>query len=228
MAIREPGIVKGNRGVSADRRNTEAGLTKSQRETLERVEKEAGNLDREVLTIVAPDGSIKGQYRGNASSVNIPDSEDYKFKDAVVTHNHPGQLTTTLWGNTLATRIGQSLSSGDVLAAIEGDVKEIRAVTKGGYIYSLKRPAGGWGINKTPGWDERLANEFRSVEYRYDRQYLYKNPERANEPRSMAQEMEARVNTADGARGKILARHNTVKELANKYGWKYTRRRWKN
>lgn len=222
MATREPGVIQATSGVSSSKWNTEGGLTKAQKETLERVEKNAGNLDSEVLTIVGDNGEILYQTSGNANSVTIPTDKEYLQKDAVVTHNHPGYFNTSLWGDTLATRVGSSFSQGDIIAAIDGNVKEIRAVTKGGYIFSLKRPASGWGIDKSPSWKLKLENEIKSLTFKNEDRYAYNTDSKDYYIRQAN-----RVETADRARIKILARHRTVQELADKYGWNYTRRRWK-
>ena len=64
----------------------------------------------------------------NSRRVSIPSD---KMLNNIVTHNHPGSPMN-------------SLSDGDVLGAIRGNAKEIRAVTSG-FTFSMKRPRGGWG-----------------------------------------------------------------------------------
>lgn len=67
-----------------------------------------------------------------------------KMKDGILTHNHPsGQVYEE---GSRALNLGMSFSLKDLETAIKGDVREIRAVTRYGYTYSLKRPSKGWGL----------------------------------------------------------------------------------
>ena len=85
-------------------------------------------------------GNEIGSKTGGESSIAFTDSELKTFKDAIFTHNHPsgakfkkGQMEM----------IGRSLSSADVLLAMNSNLSEMRAVTPY-YNFIIKRPAAGW------------------------------------------------------------------------------------
>lgn len=136
---------------SRPNRNTEGGLTEAQRRTV-RAEEEAIKSNRyETAVIVNPNGDVLGRARGTSDRVSGADivraaGGVNNLKDAVLIHNHPGKEQQKAFGDTLATRIGSPLSGADLRYAALADMAEVRAVTSN-YIYSVRRPAGGWNRN---------------------------------------------------------------------------------
>lgn len=87
-----------------------------------------------------------------------------QIKDKVVTHNHPRSL-----GKTGYQSFGNSFSSQDIIGAVAGDAREMRAVTPK-YTFSMKRPASGWGVSA-----QQVQTRYRSVVRNInqkDRQFL--------------------------------------------------------
>lgn len=188
--------------VRSNKSNTEAGLSRAQRETLQRVESSARSLRNEQLTAIDKNGNVFIQKGGNQSSVALYDSEARRLKDSVLTHNHPGAYYDTLPNRGgLAGRIGSPLSAQDVVTSVKRDVKEIRAITKGGYLYSLKRPSGGWGVSA-----RTVSQEMRQYQFEAVSKY-------------------ARSDSSGGARLNVVAQHDALRRIARKHGWTYTRRR---
>jgi len=66
---------------------------------------------------------------GTADEVKIPRAAYGVLRNTVVTHNHPG---------------GRSFSEDDIIAAVELDLFELRAVARE-FTYRLRRPERGWG-----------------------------------------------------------------------------------
>ena len=182
--------------------NTEGGLTKAQRETVLRVEAASQNLRNEQITVIDGNGNVAFQSSGGQDRVDIPDSKAYLLKDAVVTHNHPGNMYENLPNRGgLAGRVGSPLSIADVVTSVRNDSKEIRARTRGGYIYSLKRPAGGWKVGSL----STLQRKMRT----YQMDFIGDNIASDN----------------DLARINVVAQHVALKKIAKEYGLSYTRRK---
>lgn len=200
----EPGRIKtATIGTArSSKANTEAGLSRAQRETLERVEGSARSMRNEQLTAIDRNGNIIIQQGGNRSSVSLSESEARRLKDSVLTHNHPGAYYDSLPNRGgLAGRIGSPLSAQDVITSVKRDVREIRAITRGGYLYSLKRPSGGWGVSA-----RTVAQEMRQYQFEGISKYVASD-------------------SSDGARLNIVVQHDAIRRIARKYGWIYTRRR---
>lgn len=130
-----------------------------------------------------------------------------QLKDSVITHNHPN-----VHGNTIAGRVGTTLSYQDVSMAIRRNIKEMRVVTKE-YTYSLKRKTSNWGVN---------SNDFVSSYNKEMRSWAdkYKVRERADKLRRGTpgyQQFADKVNNGLG--------HSILKTLASRYGWNYTRKK---
>ena len=150
--------------------------------SLASVENSIRNASVEHGAIIDENGNIIWQGSDQRDgSVWIPHDLE---KDRIVTHNHPLQGK-----NKGKDRVdgGGSLSRNDLMLAVRNNVKEMRAVA-GNRVYSLKRPAKGWGIDygdygrgymyksgnlvSTPSM-KKIENAYRiahkNVEYRIDK-----------------------------------------------------------
>lgn len=153
-------------------------------------EAEIGQYDVEHLSVFDSKGNETFRNVGEEHSVSYKGAN---VKDAVLTHNHPG---------------GRSLSVEDVVGAIGNDMREIRATTRTGRVFSLKRPTSGWRIS---------GYGLGDVQDRYN--YLFHvNLQKA---RSFVQSYKGDTRTAT-RRAYINLAHNTMKQLASEYGWTYT------
>lgn len=111
--------------------------TSDRRASLRSREAEIGRSQNERLSVF--DGNGREIFRndnGEKDRIEVPDN--IPQKDMVITHNHPN---------------GNSFSVGDMVAAVEKNLKELRAVYKD-TVFSLKRPEGGWNVT---------ADEIRSA-----------------------------------------------------------------
>lgn len=194
------------RSVRTDRKINE-GHSRGLDQALVTTESKIRNMKTERVYAFDKDGkeithTISGQRdRAILSAVNG------QLKDSVITHNHPN-----LSGNTIAGRVGNTLSYDDVSMAIRRNVKEIRVVSNT-YTYSLKRKSSDWGINS----NDFVSNYNKELQAQGIR---YKVREKASFIRrgtSEYQEFADRVNNGLG--------HSVIKTLASKYGWSYTRKK---
>lgn len=95
-------------------------------------------LDFEEIRAFALDGTELARHTSrHPGAVYISEAVGERYKDAVVTHNHPNE--------------GVGLSYFDVRAAIDFDWDEIRAVDakRQMFTYSLRRPMEGWGSGQS-------------------------------------------------------------------------------
>ncbi|MEX2513514.1 MAG: hypothetical protein WD398_11455 [Cyclobacteriaceae bacterium] len=88
-------------------------------------------FEKEEYLYVFKNGKQFRRYRGEKSYVNIPLEYLFELKDTSLVHNHPSDTTFSL---------------DDVQSAVKYNVRELLVVTKQ-YVYSIKRPENGWGIN---------------------------------------------------------------------------------
>lgn len=213
MATREPSRVSSSKQSSrGDIRNTEAGMSKELVAAVKR--EEAINMPRntERMSVLDENGNVLGTNTGKEGEVAPP--RGVNLKDTIVTHNHPSADIRRRYGDTLASRVGASFSTADVVFAVNNNVKEVRAVTKGGYIYSLKRPANGWGANE---------RQIRTVMAKY----------RAKFKKAMDDGQVDKILDFDSfsdmkrfqPRYNVASQHYTLKKLAADFGWKYTYRK---
>lgn len=92
---------------------------------------------------------ISHSTSGTGSNTQLVEGHDYT--DTIMTHNHPGNYFEGR--KNLATRIGTSFSANDIIVATAHNVKEMRAVTRQGYTYSIKRKGDKWHLaNKPAAW----------------------------------------------------------------------------
>lgn len=213
MALREPAILRGPRTNSrGDIRNTEAGMSKPLIEAVKR--EEAINIPRDTERMVVFDenGRVLGASTGREGEVGPPRGVD--LENTIITHNHPTAVYRRKYGDNLANRVGASLSSADVAFAVRHNVKEVRATTKGGYLYSLKRPANGWGATREQ--VIRAMNKYRAeFKEAMDRGQIDKILD-FDSPSDMKR-FQPRYNVA--------SQHYAMKKLAAQFGWKYSYRK---
>ena len=129
-------------------RNTEAGMSPALAASVKSEESIAVPLRKERIAILDENGRVLGTNMGTEGQVAAP--RGVNLNNAIITHNHPMVRAERKLGRSLASRVGTTLSPDDVKTSIRNNVKEIRAITRGGYLYSLKRPASGWGVSEVP------------------------------------------------------------------------------
>lgn len=203
-----------NAQLSKDRgysRNTEAGLSKAQVKTVREWEEAHRNDKIESVAVVDENGKLnpKGNpiIGGSQKENQVRINRDRIPENAIVVHNHPGaRLQKGLAGS-----IGNSLGSADMEAAISNNVKEIRAVTPN-YIYSAKRPASGWGTTA------KNFREEHAKEAQRQRKHFFGLP--YDEWNSTQEEID-RVDS----RYSVAANDQTMRAMAKKFGFIYSRRK---
>ena len=185
---------------------TDRGLTEKQKRVIEPFEERRRNSKIEYGLTVDKDGNIVKFRRGGATTIwwglrDIP-------KDGILTHVHPLSKEVVGYGN-FYKRVGSSFSGADIKTAIIGDLAEIRAVTPN-YTFSMRRPNSGWGVK--PG-------EFKSqydATYKKNLDALKKYADAGGDMKTI-EERYGRLN--------VLLDHWTMKELADKYGFIYSKSR---
>ena len=112
--------------------------SESLKRNLSNLENYIRNNDYESAYVLDENGKLLfSNNHGGETSAEIE-----LYENSIVTHNHPLQMDHTTGKRT----VQNSFSENDVIAAAEGNLKEIRAVTKN-YVFSLSRPKRGWGKN---------------------------------------------------------------------------------
>ena len=168
------------------------------RKALKTEEAKIRNNNYETGIVLGSNGKVLLRKRGDEGQVGFTQEEIALMKDQVFTHNHPS-------GNTDRYSIGHAFSGDDYASGVNANVKEIRAVTKG-YTFSMKRPKDGW--KATPSEIKQAYNkiwmEHAKDAGRYMRNY------KGNKKLA-------------SARADILIAHKSAKDMAKKFGWKYTR-----
>jgi hypothetical protein len=92
-------------------------------ESLYAVKSAKRELNYEVGTLVAQDGTVLREYGGTDHQVDTPTADLPLFRGNVFTHNHPGGRTFTLK---------------DIQSFIESEAKEVRVSTPQGTFFSLR------------------------------------------------------------------------------------------
>lgn len=213
MALREPSVVRGPRpNVRGDIRNTEAGMSKPLIEAVKR--EEAINMPRDTERVVVFDenGRVLGANTGKDGEVRFP--AGVNLENTILTHNHPTAVYRRRYGDNLANRVGASLSTADVVSAVTNNVKEVRAITKGGYLYSLKRPANGWGATKAD--VVRAMNKYQSE---------FKKAMDAGQIDKILDFDSVSDMKRFQPRYNVASQHYAMKKLAAQFGWKYSYRK---
>lgn len=178
---------------------TERGYTRKMRENILEMESRYRNNKDETLHIYDSEGNIITSFGGKGAAVRF--NANGIPENAILTHNHPRSI-----GTSGIMRIGNSFSKEDVVTAVRMNASEIRAVTPT-YTFSLKRPAGGWGVT-----EKQLKSQF-------DR--IFKNVYRSNSNYVYQRQNSITANQ----RASITTYHEVIKRLAKKYGWNYTKKR---
>lgn len=211
-------------GVKYDRsalRDTEGGLTEAQKRAVAAEEAKIKARKTELGIIVDKDGKVLHRVPGSRTSVSFYGVPKGDIKDSVIVHNHPGYKQEQAFGDTLATRIGSPLSPQDVIFAAENDAAEIRVITsanrgRGGYVYSVRRPAGGWpsGVRAT------AAAVMEQARAEADRGYR-----RVAVTTSLGSDSH-QVYRQRNSRVELMAQWHQMQELARRLGTTITRRRY--
>jgi len=188
--------------------DTDSGMTRPQRAAVLAAERKIYSRDTEKGYIIDKNGKVIGEseWGDNANAHFEPSKFKALPKDAVLTHNHPG--ASLQQGGTVA-NIGLPFSSADVNLAAGYNLSEIRAVTRGGYVYSLRRNG------KT--WPSQAAKEYYG-EYQKIRDANYWSYETKG------------TNAADKnrrtERSALVSYTTALKEFAKKHNLTFTRRRF--
>lgn len=156
------------------------------------------NQSFETGVVFDTDGTIVIDKRGQAYRVSFSDDEVIQMKDKIMTHNHPRGWK--IKPNHI-THIGSSFSDSDLVSAVHADVLEVRAVTPV-YTFSMKRPAGGWGVTYQTVFDtyRKLEDDVR---------------------KELWQAVRAKRITSEQA--SALHSHLVNKRLAKQLGWEYSK-----
>lgn len=125
--------------------NTEAGMPNAQKAAVLAREQQIRRNRDESMHIFNDAGQEVFTQQGAGNHVRVARSQveaiHRTMNNMVVTHNHP----TTKYPTGIKS-IGNSFSKPDIVTSVNGNVKEMRAVTPK-YTYSFKRPANGWGMS---------------------------------------------------------------------------------
>ena len=191
-------------------RSTEAGLSKAQSKTVREWEEAHRNDRIESVAVVDADGNLNPLgdpiKRGSQGSGQVEILTDRIPENAIITHNHPSAGMTGIAG-----RVGNALGRADVATAIGNNAKEMRAASPG-YIYSVKRPASGWGVS---------ASEFKKAYDKERRKQMEEYEGKLPYGWESSRDEVARVNS----RFSVTMADNTMKAISKKYGFTYSRRR---
>lgn len=161
------------------------------------------NKSFETAVAFDKDGNEVFRKKGGKTSVAFTLEEVSKFKDTVLTHNHP-----IGWENPENSigRVGSSFSPADIKIAIAADMAEIRACGPV-FTFIMKRPKGGWPISET---------EFLKIQRKVDY--------------DMQDELGSLIRNSDRAhKDKVIERANAIhyhlvwKRFCKMYGIEYTK-----
>lgn len=198
------------RGERADRQ-INAGHSRGLDAALVKTEAAIRNLKTERIYAFDENGKeLAHSTTGTEHNTKLPKGN---YKDSILTHNHPGEGM----GNNMAGRIGKPFSADDIRLAVNYNVKEIRAVTKG-YTYSIKRPEKGWFYDRSS--RARMVSAFGGKSNQYSISKFVKRSEYAKNKvavRNNYQETRDRID--------VVTNHQTLKEICKELGWIYTRKR---
>lgn len=209
--------VVGTRSVRTDQ-DINAGHSRGLAASLAKTEAEIRNLRTERLYAFDKNGKlIANSKTGTGNHTAIVDGYDYT--DSIMTHNHPGNYFEGR--KNFATRIGTSFSGDDIVVAVDHNVKEMRAVTRQGYTYSIKRKGDKWNIGNTPNELKRVRQRWRTLFNKNRLTY-----ERALYGRMNGRESNQYMESFND-RVHIMSIHQTMKQLAKQYDFDYTRKKTK-
>lgn len=191
-------------------------------------------MDYEKAYVVQPDGTLS--YESRTRRRNAAEVPYTQVKDAVIIHNHPDMGTDirksierkmftsiTPSAPSLAARVGPTFSPADLSVAIKGDAKGIRVRTQGGYIYNIERGDNGWGV-RAEDIGKAYKNAYKRNEMEYSK-YIAQSRARFNALMANGEvEKAAKEIQAATERINAVLQHKTIKSMADRYGFKYTRR----
>ena len=107
-----------------ERRQINAGHSRGLDMALSDTEAKIRKLKTERIYAFDQNGKeISHSTRGTSTSTKLPSG--YNYKDAILTHNHPGEGLDS----NIAGRIGRSFSSADIATTVINNASEIRAIT---------------------------------------------------------------------------------------------------
>lgn len=142
----ESAVIKQTRVPYEVNHNTEAGMPEAQKKAVLAREQQIRNNKDESLHAYDDSGNEVSTIQGSGNRVRVSRDEYQaqlaKLNDTVVTHNHPTPQKKGVQS------IGNSFSKEDLMTAIGGNAREVRAVSPR-YTFSIKRPANGWGMTGT-------------------------------------------------------------------------------
>lgn len=182
---------------------TEKGYSHALAKAVLDIESKDRNLQREHATVFRPDGSEVFNKGGDNSSVSFNFAEMMKMKDAILTHNHPNVAKSHWWGG-----VGSPFSKADIMAAVNCDLAEIRAVTPT-YTFSIKRPKGGWGNLK------KVEARYKALQTKYTK----------NENKYVADGKDYKTKSQRKDRAHLAKWHQIVRDLSKEFGWEYTKKK---
>lgn len=178
-------------------RATEKGYTAKMARNITGVEAKIRTEKDEQLHIFDFKGNRVKVIQGKGARVSL---RGHKIpENSILTHNHPRAL-----GKSGIEAIGNSFSANDIAIAINNNAAEIRAVTPT-YTFSIKRPKGGWGIGV-----KELAKAYNEADAK-----------RKKDVWSYVGKKKRTVEAVN--RANVTYFHTIWKDLAKKYGWKYSK-----
>jgi len=207
---------------NAQRRDTESRMTQAQREAVNEYENRISQLKTERMGVIDSNGDIllqstKGSKR--RTKLTLPYA-GYTTPNAVLTHNHP----TDYDRGGIASRVNTTFSPADIKSAAKLNVKALRVKSQGGYIYQLERTGDKWPSNP-----DSLSSEMNSLDKKYMGQYSKVVARTKDQIQEMARRGDIigaqRMMDTYNARINVAGQHKAMKELAKKYGLRYTYRK---
>ena len=158
-------------------------------------------------------GERTGREALHGSTTTVRTRKDRTSGDMHFTHFHPWD---DRGGSGLGKSVGISISGPDIANTIERGNRSIRARSQG-YIYSIRRPAGGWNANP-----QEVRSDWNRV-YQREVNSMKDTIRRIKEAHGLTwDELMVRQ-----GRLNALASHRATKAIADKYGFIYTRRKAK-
>lgn len=185
--------------------DTDGALTPQQKFKVLELEAKIRDKKTEKAYVVGRNGQITAETnKGDSRHAYFDPDELKKATGGVLVHNHPG---ASLPQDTLGKRIGGAFSHQDLALGLVHGLTGVCAVT-GNYTYNLNFNG------RRANYKDVAADMSAALKKHRDslRNYVYSS--------KSDRDFEER-----GARAHIIAVHRTNKEIADKYGFTYTRRR---
>lgn len=205
-------------------RQINAGHSRALDAALARTEASIRKSSNEQVFVFDKNGKILSSNIGSEDSVNTTKGgrKIVKYPDSIITHNHPSSMTAK---SKALQRAGSPFSGNDITYAIFNNAKEVRAVA-GNFTYSLKRKGDNWNVKSTlPTELVKMTKKIDSLMRKTSKRYKDRAWNRANFRKDMLYKTSGEYRQVNKERSDVLAAHRTLKYLAKKYGWDYTRKR---